>query len=265
MDPDSPQPAATANDASAATAADGFIPHGRSTSAGSGWAWIADGFTLFARSWGMWILFAIAMLVISIALSLVPFVGQFAFNLLMPFVVAGAMIGCRAAEKGEDLEIDHFVAGFSSEPGSLVVLGLLYIAATVLIVIAFLLIVGGSIGLAAFAHPEDFMTSLGATAVVSILGAVTVVLVLGTLLIMAYWFAIPLVVFHKVAPVDALKRSFMAFVKNIPPMLVYSIVMFCFMIVASIPLGLGWLVLGPLFFTSAYRSYRDVFVAADAP
>ena len=33
------------------------------------------------------------------------------------------------------------------------------------------------------------------------------------------------------------------------------------MIVASIPLGLGWFVLGPVFAASVYASYKDIFGA----
>jgi uncharacterized membrane protein len=32
-----------------------------------------------------------------------------------------------------------------------------------------------------------------------------------------------------------------------------------FALVASIPMGLGWVVLAPVFATSVYVSYRDIF------
>jgi hypothetical protein len=35
--------------------------------------------------------------------------------------------------------------------------------------------------------------------------------------------------------------------------------MFVLAIVASIPLGLGWLLLGPVIIASVYTSYRDIF------
>ena len=43
------------------------------------------------------------------------------------------------------------------------------------------------------------------------------------------------------------------------PMLVYSLLGLVFAIVASIPLGLGWLVLAPMFAASIYASYKDIF------
>jgi hypothetical protein len=43
------------------------------------------------------------------------------------------------------------------------------------------------------------------------------------------------------------------------PGLVYGVLLFVFAVLATIPLGLGWLVLGPVVTASVYASYRDVF------
>jgi uncharacterized membrane protein len=59
--------------------------------------------------------------------------------------------------------------------------------------------------------------------------------------------------------VAALKESFVGCLRNILPFLVYSIVVLVLGIVASIPLGLGWLVLGPVLIASVYTAYRDIF------
>jgi uncharacterized membrane protein len=60
-------------------------------------------------------------------------------------------------------------------------------------------------------------------------------------------------------PVAALRESFFGCLKNVVPFLVYSIVFVVLGIVASIPLGLGWLVLGPITIASVYTAYRDIF------
>jgi uncharacterized membrane protein len=76
---------------------------------------------------------------------------------------------------------------------------------------------------------------------------------------MAMWFAPPLVVFHQQGAVEAMKNSFFACLKNIVPFLLYSVILFVAAIVASIPFGLGWLVLGPVIAASLYTGYRDLF------
>jgi uncharacterized membrane protein len=63
-------------------------------------------------------------------------------------------------------------------------------------------------------------------------------------------------------PVDAMKASFAGCLKNIVPFLLYGVVMLVLCFVAAIPLGLGFLVLGPVAVASMYKGYRDIFAAA---
>jgi uncharacterized membrane protein len=76
---------------------------------------------------------------------------------------------------------------------------------------------------------------------------------------MALWFAPALVVLRGLAPVAAVKESFFGCLKNVVPFLIYGIVLLVLGIVAAIPLGLGWLVLGPVAIASIYVAYRDIY------
>jgi uncharacterized membrane protein len=84
---------------------------------------------------------------------------------------------------------------------------------------------------------------------------------LGVLFGMAIWFAPALVVFRNVAPFDAIKASFAASLKNIVPFLLYSLIYLVAAVVATIPFGLGWVVLVPVGLITMYVSYKDVFGA----
>jgi uncharacterized membrane protein len=64
-----------------------------------------------------------------------------------------------------------------------------------------------------------------------------------------------------VAPVDAMRLSFAASMKNIVPFLLWGLIYLVASIVASIPFALGWLVLGPVLMLTVYVSYKDVFAA----
>jgi len=86
-----------------------------------------------------------------------------------------------------------------------------------------------------------------------------VMLLLVVPLLMAYWFAPALVVFRGDAPWAAMKTSFRACLRNMPPFLVYGIVGFLLAIAASIPFGLGWFIVAPMTAASLYASYVDVF------
>jgi uncharacterized membrane protein len=76
---------------------------------------------------------------------------------------------------------------------------------------------------------------------------------------MAIWFAPALVVLRNVAPVDAIKASWAASLRNIGPFLVYGVIWIVAAMVASIPFALGWLVLMPLTALGMYVGYKDIF------
>ena len=53
--------------------------------------------------------------------------------------------------------------------------------------------------------------------------------------------------------------SFRGCLRNVVPFLLYGLIGFGLAIVASIPFGLGWLVLGPVTMATIYTSYCDIF------
>src|SRR5690606_14156021 len=68
------------------------------------------------------------------------------------------------------------------------------------------------------------------------------------------------VTLHEVAPVEAMRLSFIGCLRNILTFLVYGVLLFILSILASIPFGLGWLVLLPIIVGSIYAGYRDIFL-----
>ena len=62
-----------------------------------------------------------------------------------------------------------------------------------------------------------------------------------------------------IEPLDAMRLSFNGCLSNVVPFLVYGLVGVVLAIVATIPLALGWLVLGPVTVTSLYTSYCDIY------
>jgi uncharacterized membrane protein len=78
---------------------------------------------------------------------------------------------------------------------------------------------------------------------------------------MALWFAPALVVLRKTPPVEALQLSWAASLKNLVPFLVFGLIYIVASIVASIPFGLGWILLLPVSMLAVFVSYRDVFEA----
>ncbi|HEX9180834.1 MAG TPA: BPSS1780 family membrane protein, partial [Burkholderiales bacterium] len=99
------------------------------------------------------------------------------------------------------------------------------------------------------------MVGMSATGVLGLL----IALALSVPVAAAMWFAPALVMLRGVAPVEAVKESFAACLKNLIPFLVYGVAGLVLALVASIPFGLGWLALGPVLGISVYTAYKDLF------
>ncbi len=233
-----------------------FIPGGQSRPIGHGWRWIAEGWDLFKRQPGLWIGIVLLLLVILIGTALIPFLGGLFMTLFGPVFAAGIVTGCKALDRGEELELGHLFAGFRERTGTLVGVGAIYLAGS----LAVMLIVGLSMGVGMSAMmgqagPQE-AAAMGLTMVLAML----IVFALLLPMIMAIWFAAPLVVFHDYTAWEAMKGSFSGCLKNILPFLWYSVVLTLLAVLASLPLMLGWLALGPVLAASLYTSYRDIFL-----
>jgi len=231
-----------------------FVPEGQSMPAGNGWSWIASAWDVFKQQPGTWILIVIILFALMVVLSLIPFLNVVA-ALLGPVFVGGLMLGCRAIEEGGGLEVGHLFAGFREHTGKLVLVGLFNIGAWLLVMVVIFLLVGGSV-FALRTAGADSGAGVATAALAALIG-----LALGIPIYMAIWFAPALITLNGMDVGAALKASFLACLKNIMSFLVYGIVMFLLTIVASIPILLGWLVLGPMLVASVYTAYRDIYYA----
>jgi hypothetical protein len=238
-----------------------FSATGRAVDAGRGWEWIAEGFALFKKQPGTWILIVIVLAVCLILLNIVPGIGSLAAMLLMQVFLGGLMLGCRALDNGENFEVGCVFAGFKQNTGDLVVLGVLALVGWIVACIPSMLIVGGGAFMAMMMGGGEHIPNFGALGL-SFMLAVLVGLALALPVYMALWFASSLVVFNNLKPVDAMKASFVACLKNIVPFLIYGVILLVLCFVATIPFGLGFLVLGPVAIASIYTGYRDIFTAS---
>lgn len=235
----------------------GSLTEPQSVPAGRGVGWITDGFGLFKMAPGIWIANIVIFFIIVMVLSFIPIVSL-VINLFMPVFTAGFMLGCRDLEEGNDLQISHLFAGFQNRTGALVAVGALYLVMIIIVMgVAFggMFMAGG--GTAMLENPEAMQNGAMPTAM---LLAVLIGTALMIPVVMAYWFAPALIVFNEeLGVIEAMKMSFMGCLKNIIPFLLYGIVAMVLAIVASIPLMLGWLVLGPMLIGSMYVAYKEIF------
>ena len=232
-----------------------FRGESRAVPAGNIFTWLGRGWSSFMAEPVLWVLMALALMVIMLALSAVPLIGGLVSMLLTPVFAAGMLYAAQRMADGQEAGFGDLFAGFSQKTGSLLILGALYAAAQLLI----LLIIASIVGVGAFTGVVRGDVAGIGLAVGGMLMASVLFVILSVPLCMAMWFAPALVFFDDAPPVAAIKASFDACVKNILPLIVYGLLVFLASIVAALPFMLGFLVFLPVLFGSVLASYRDVF------
>jgi uncharacterized membrane protein len=234
-----------------------FNGNSRVVAAGNAFDWLKQGWALFAVNPGTWVAMTIVLLVIVFGLNIVPLVGTLAAHLLTPLLGAGLLLACQKAASGQTPEIADLFAGFKQNTGNLVMLGVLYMAAMLVIFVVVIVLGGGSVaGGLMMGRSSGVGLAFGGLMLAMLLS-----LALSIPLFMALWFAPALVFFNNMMPVDALRASFNACLKNTLAFLVYGLIVMVLMFFAALPVFLGFLVLVPVLAGSLHASYRDIFVA----
>ena len=218
--------------------------------------WIKAGWRLFRAAPGIWVLIALALLVLNVVIGLLPpMLGGAAAAILMPLVSAGLMAACAALDRGATIRFDYVHLGFRENTGPLATLGgmlLLGFLASSAVALA----VGGVGAL---------LGTLGSTGIGAVLALGSLLLagfaILAMLigLSMAAWFAPALVMLSGHPPRESLQTSFKACAKNWLPLLVHGLLTWVFLALCILTAGLGLLVLIPVLAGSVYQSYREIF------
>ncbi|GAC1622810.1 MAG: hypothetical protein NVS9B10_07170 [Nevskia sp.] len=237
------------------------LPTPRTVAAGRGADWIADGYALFRKDAAVWIGIAVLWILLVVAGSSASGLVSLALNVLAPVITGGLMLGCEAQRRGEALRIEHLWAGFGDgHAGPLILLGVFSLVGLLLVGLGVVVVLGATVGGALLSGGGIESLEIGVSAILGLL----VTLLLLTPVVMALWFAPALVVLHGLEPLAALKASFRGSLRNILSLSVNGLLLFVIAIVASIPLGLGWLIALPVITASIYFGYRDIFVAEPA-
>lgn len=227
--------------------------HYQKVSAQQGVVWFTEGWRLLLRRPGLVIAMTLILFLILIGLGLIPILGMAATPVLMPLLSAGVYLTLQHLARGETADFDLLFSGFRTHTQPLLILGLLLLGAQVLFALVMMLTLGGG------------MMTMGMGGAPNIgAAALLMMLVFSVLVLMAYTLAVPLVALRGQDPLGAVKTSFYAVAANWAPLLIYGLIYLGLALLASVPFGLGWILLLPLTFTTLYAAYRDIFEAAPA-
>lgn len=211
-------------------------------SASRGWHWIKDAFSMFiAKPWTWLAMFLIAVIIlmgtsyglplIGVAISpifagLLGIIGS-VLNMLLSMVIGGGfMLGAHAQAQGETLTVSYVFQGFRENRNQLLMAAVWYFLMFVVIGLVFGIIAGVG-GLSMFGrggvNPEALTQSLlnhGVAFFIFMLFCI----VLAFAVMMAYWFALPLIAIGDHKALSAFSLSLRACLKNWLPFLVYGLV-----------------------------------------
>ncbi|MDR2112145.1 MAG: hypothetical protein LBQ62_03440 [Candidatus Accumulibacter sp.] len=230
---------------------------GRSRAVGADavFIWLRFGWNLFLVNPVRWLVSMLTLTAAFIALMyMIGWAVLLLASLLAPILSAGLFAMCRKAADEGVFGLSDLAAGLTTRTAPLIVLGVIYLLAEVLVALAVLLPFTGHMGSA----------TAGLAWIALMAGGVLVLALLAWLLFiplcMVMWFAPALVLFNGMPPLRACRASFAACLKNILPFLILGLIVNILGFFAVLPAGLGYLVLIPVLAGTAYASYQDVFV-----
>jgi hypothetical protein len=228
--------------------------------ASRGAAWLAEGFALFRARPVAWIGLCAGWIAITFALIIVPIIGGVIANFLQPVFFASFAVVAYRQRSGERIVPGDLFIGFRHNMRALVNLGALLLLAEIAIFALMALL-----GLPLAGAPdggnftvEQYVELLRGREWVLATGFVLTVTVKGAL-----WFAPPLIAFHGMTTVQAMRWSLYACVANLGAMIVYGVALLALFFLALLPWALGLVIVIPMMAISTYIGYRDVFEAQE--
>ena len=226
--------------------------------AGRGAAWLADSFRLFRASPLPWMGLCAGWMSITLGLLLIPFLGGVVASFLQPAFFASFAITAYKQTAGERIVMADLFSGFRRQLRSLVGVGALELLCAILV-----FAIMAAMGLPMVPESADHVFTVAEY--VELLEGKEWILAFGFLLMVAVkgalWFAPPLIAFHGMPAMHAVRWSVYAALENLGAMIVYGAMLLALVFVAALPSGLGLIVALPMAAISTYVGYRDVFEA----
>jgi hypothetical protein len=256
----------------------------RACGAGGGAVWIGQAWALFKSSWLEFLLAYLIVLLIQLVLNWIP-LGSLITVFVTPLLIAGIMQMARKARLDMDPGLGDLFTAFREpwrkrlEPLLLLgVLSLVFGMSILVLLITALLSVVKLSDLMPLAHMstldvqhqhqlvQHFMQQVQQHFIQSWevwMVAGLAMLVLAAFYSCAVWLALPLVWFSDTKLTQALRLSLRATGRNVLALIVFVLLAWLLYLVALIPVGLGLLIVLPLFQITTYTAFEQIFLQQD--
>ncbi|MFN0300201.1 MAG: BPSS1780 family membrane protein [Burkholderiales bacterium] len=191
-------------------------PQMRVVIARHGWFWLRDAFAILGRNVALWMLFAFTYLVTLSVLSAVPYIGPFIFLVTTPAFTLSFTVMARESEGGRTILPALIFAGFRRNTMAMLILGAMYAAGFIAVAWMSTSLFGDTLSalMRGRLGPDD-------SPIAALIGSCAFYLPV----LLAFWFAPPLVGWHDMSAPKAAFFSLFAALRNWRAMLVYGIVL----------------------------------------
>ncbi|HEX6633358.1 MAG TPA: BPSS1780 family membrane protein [Usitatibacter sp.] len=223
--------------------------------ASQGALWLAESFRMFRARPVQWLGLTAGWVSITFALLFVPFLGGVIANFLQPAFFASFAIAGHKQSAGEAVPMGDLFSGFRRHMRSQVNLGAILLISEIAI---FAIMAAMGLPMAGEGNQPftvaEYVQALQGKEWILATGFLLTVLVKGAL-----WFAPPLIAFHGMPTLHAVRWSLYAALANLGAMMVYGAALLGLFFLGLLPWALGLLVVLPMMAISTYVGYRDVF------
>ena len=243
--------------------AQNLLTEPRAVPIGAAMTWLKEGLVLLKKDLGIWILLALALFIIQVVIGMIPVIGDVVGTVLYSVFAAGLFMGIQQSANGGKLDFNYLIAAFKDKNKLLSLLGLGAISVVIMFV---LMMIMGMVFYAANPILANSAT-MSPEQMVDVLvnGKNFTLFLLGTLLFLfislLFWFATPLIALHNMPLLQAVQLSIKGALRNILPLIVYSILLTVLFLIGILPFLLGLLLVIPWFFCSWYAAYRQIYLA----
>jgi hypothetical protein len=192
-------------------------PQLRVVSTRHGWHWLRDAFAILGRNLALWMLFAFTYLITLSVLSAIPYIGQFIFLVATPALTLSFTVMARESASGRKILPALLLSGFRGNTLSILILGAIYAAAFMAVAEVSSVFFGDTLKALLSGRLQPDQNPITALIGVSVFYLPVLI---------AFWFAPPLVGWHNMTAPKAVFFSIFAALQNWRAMLLYGLVLF---------------------------------------
>lgn len=224
----------------------GSAPVVRAVPARQALAWYAQAMRLWKQAPFTLCALGFVSLASEFALQLVPDAGMLASKILAPIVTCGMYIATHSLATGGRARVTDALRPFGAS------------ASAIAAIVVSSLVVFASEALTAYIAADTNLLAAGAPDASMSFAAVLLMFAIGVLVSLPFTLVALCALLDDDGFARSFHTSFAAFSRNVPAFLLYGLISYALLLIGITTLGLGLIIVLPLWATSSYAAWRDL-------